>query len=80
MKKTLHFFGFWTPPTPPPTDWFGDAEEAGVAQSLEDFVGWKRSLGLPLLHVRVDLLLDDLRSKNIRGQQQRPLKTQGERE
>lgn len=51
----------------PLTYWFGDSEEARVAQNLEDLVGWKLSLRLPLVHVRVDLLLNDLRSKNTSG-------------
>lgn len=47
-----------------PTDWFADAQDAGVAQDLEHFVGRKPSLRLPLVHVWVDLLVNDLEHKH----------------
>ena len=40
-------------------DWLVDAEQAGIAQLLEDLVGGKDAVLLPLVDVRIDVLVDD---------------------
>lgn len=44
------------------TNGFADSQKTSVSQELEDFVSRKLSFRLPLIHVRVDLLIDELQT------------------
>lgn len=45
------------------TNWLVDSKEASVSQDLEDLVGWKYPICFPLIHIGVDLLVDDLQHR-----------------